>query len=700
VRVHACGVNFRDTLVGLGAYPGAPAPLGAECAGVVDEVGPGVSGLAVGDRVACVVQGCFATHAIVRAELAAPIPDGVRFDIAAAIPIAFLTADIGLNRLAGMRRGDRVLIHAATGGVGLAALALAQRVGAEVFATAGSPEKRDYLRRRGVAHVFNSRSLDYADQILSATAGEGVRIALNSLTGRFVGETLRTLSQGGVLLELGKREIWTPQQVADVRPDIRYHVFDAGTMAEAEPELFQQSTREILSATARGDILPLPIEIRPLVDVREALRHMAQAQHIGKIVLAPGPAPQPAMRADGSYLVTGGLGGIGLQTAEWLVANGVRRLTIAGRSAPGENARSVIEKLEQAGARVRVALLEISDRDEMRDLLADITRDAPLRGIVHAAGVPANGLVRTLDTQALQEARRGKVVGAQVLRSLTQGMPLDFVALCSSAAGLFGASGQGAYAAANAELETLAVQWRGDGAPVVCIAWGPWAESGMFAGSSAQVQEGWRVRGLVPMSNRRAIAALDQALSSWNANVVAATVNWPRVFANAPPDASNALFADFVPKTQTASAPPPAAGGNLVQLRSLPAGLRQVALMDMLAKQARIVLDLPGDAPVPPSAPLEQLGLDSLMAVELRNQFARLGGVPLPATLCFDHPTLDALADRLAEVWKLRPVAVADWQRSGEDNDVEAISDAEAEKMLEAELASLSADSEHARRAG
>jgi acyl transferase domain-containing protein/NADPH:quinone reductase-like Zn-dependent oxidoreductase/NAD(P)-dependent dehydrogenase (short-subunit alcohol dehydrogenase family) len=700
VRVHACGVNFRDTLVGLGAYPGAPAPLGGECAGVVDEVGPGVTGLAVGDRVACLVQGCFATHAIVRAELATPIPDGLRFDTAAAIPIAFLTADIGLNRLAGMRRGDRVLIHAATGGVGLAALTLAQRVGAEVLATAGSPEKRDYLRHRGVAHVFNSRSLDYADQILSATAGEGVRIALNSLTGRFVGETLRTLSPGGVLLELGKREIWTPQQVGAMRPDVRYHIFDAGTMAEAEPELFQQSTRDILSATARGEVPSLPIDVRPLVGVREALRHMAQAQHIGKIVLMPDPAPQLTIRADGSYLVTGGLGGIGLQTAEWLVANGARRLTIAGRSGPSENARAVIEKLELAGASVRVALLDISDRNEMHALLADITRDAPLRGIVHAAGVPANGLVRTLDTTALQEARRGKVVGAQTLRSLTRGMPLDFVVLCSSAAGLFGASGQGAYVAANAELETLAVQWRREGAPVVCIAWGPWAESGMFATSSAQVREGWRARGLTPMSNRRSVAALEQALATWNANVVAAAVNWPKVFANEQADRSNSLFADFVPQAQTPSVPAPASGSNLVHLRSLPAGLQRSALMDMLAKQARTVLDLPGDAPVPPSVPLEQVGLDSLMAVELRNQFARLGGVPLPATLCFDHPTLDALADRLAEVWKLRPLLVTDWHEASEDNDIEAISDAEAESMLEAELASLSADSAHGRRAG
>jgi NADPH:quinone reductase-like Zn-dependent oxidoreductase len=698
VRVHAVGVNFRDTLVGLGAYPGAPAPLGGECAGVVDEIGPGVTNLAVGDRVACLVQGCFATHAIVRSELAAPIPDGLRFDIAATIPIAFLTADIGLNRLAGMRPGDRILIHAATGGVGLAALTLAQRVGAEVFATAGSPEKRDYLRHRGVTHVFDSRSLDYADKILSATGGEGVHIALNSLTGRFVGETLRTLSPDGVLLELGKREIWTPQQVAAARPDVRYHVFDAGEMAEARPELFQQTAMEVLSATARGEISPLPIDVRPLGSAKEALRHMAQAKHIGKIVLIPKTAPELPIRADSSYLITGGLGGIGLQTAKWLVAKGAQYLTLAGRTAPSEATRGAIAKLELAGARVQVALLDISDRDRMSALIADMSRDAPMRGIVHAAGVAANGLVGTLDTATLQEARRGKVIGAQTLRSLTRGTPLDFVVLCSSAAGLFGASGQGAYAAANAELEALAVQWRREGGPVVCIAWGPWAEHGMFAASPAQVQEGWRARGLTPMSDGRAIAALEQTLAAGTAHAVAAAIDWPSVFANEQTDRSSSLFADFAPKTQTPSAPSAAADSDLARLRNLPAGLQRSALVEVLAKLARVVLDLPINAPLPPSVPLKQQGLDSLMAVELRNQYARLGGVPLPVTLSFDYPTLDALADRLTTIWKLRPSPLVNGLNAIDEGDVEGIDDAEAEAMLEAELASLSSDATPERR--
>ena len=701
VRVRASGLNFRDTLVALGAYPGAPAPFGGECAGIVEEIGSGVEGFAVGDRVVCLAQGCLATHSIVRADLAAKIPDGVRFDVAATVPVAFLTADIGFNRLAGMKRCDRVLIHAATGGVGLAALALAQRIGAEIFATAGSPEKRDYLRHRGVTHVFDSRSLGFADEVLAATNGEGVRIALNSLTGQFVGATLRALAPGGTLLELGKREIWTPQQVAAVRPDISYHVFDAGVMAEADPSLFQQMTRDILPSIVQGTVAPSPIDVYSLDEASDALRRMAQARHIGKIVLTPEPeSTQPTVRADGSYLITGGFGGIGLKAAEWLVKNGARHLTLAGRSAPGEGARKVIASLERAGAQIRTSLLDISDHDKMRLLLADIADEAPLRGIIHAAGIAADGLVQNLNASAIHDAQRGKLGGAKILRALTRGMPLDFVVLCSSAAGLFGSQGQGAYAATNAELEVLALQWRREGAPVVSVAWGPWAEGGMFAAASRQAQETWRARGLTPMSDRRAIAALEQVLASGHAHAVAAVIDWPKVFAQAPEGWNGSLFSNFASKAETSFPQPAVSNNELARLRALRGGLQRPALIDVLARRVRIVLDLPEDVPMAAAVPLKQLGLDSLMAVELRNHLARLGGVPLPATLAFDHPTLDALADRLSVVWALDSMPPPDGPDISIANDVDVMSDAEAEAILEAELATLSATSARERRTG
>jgi len=697
LRVLAAGLNFRDTLVALGAYPGGQAVFGGECAGVVEAVGPGARGFAVGDRVASLAQGCLATHAIVRADLSAPIPDGLTFAAAAAAPVAFLTADIGLRRLARLQPGERVLIHAATGGVGVAALALARAAGAEIFTTAGSPEKRAWLRALGIAHVFDSRSLDFADQILAATGGEGVRVVLNSLTGRFVAASLRALAPDGIFLELGKREIWTPQEVAAARPDVGYHVFDAGEMAEADPALFQSAVGEALAAVASGAMAASPLETRPLDGVQAALRRMAQARHIGKIVLTPaaGPADAPAVRVDGAYLVTGGFGGVGLQAAAWLVARGARDLVLASRSAPGEAALAAVAELERAGASVRTASLDICDADAVRGLLAGLA--APLRGIVHTAGVAADGLIRDLDAAHLSEARRGKVEGARVLRALTRGLPLDFVILCSSAAGLFGALGQGAYVAANAELEALAAQWRREGSPAVAVAWGPWAEGGMFAAASTQAQAAWRARGLSPMDADQAFGALERVLAGADAQAVVAEVDWTRAFAAELPTRSRALFSAFAPRAAAAATPRAEAEGDLARLRALPASLRRGALVEALAARARVVLDLPPDAPLPPAAPLKDFGLDSLMAVELRNHLARMGGASLPATLAFDHPTLDALADHLGVVWALVAVQAPKPAAPAAD-DLGDLSDAEAEAMLAAELEMLGAGAPQGRR--
>jgi acyl transferase domain-containing protein/NADPH:quinone reductase-like Zn-dependent oxidoreductase/NAD(P)-dependent dehydrogenase (short-subunit alcohol dehydrogenase family) len=688
VRVRAVGLNFRDALVALGAYPGGPAPMGAECAGIVEAVGPGVGGFSVGDRVACLAQGCLATQAIVRADLATLIPDSLGFAAAAAVPVAFSTADIGFRHFAGLQAGDRVLIHAATGGVGLAAVALAQRAGAEIFATAGTPEKRAYLRKLGVTQVFDSRALDFADQILAATDGQGVRVALNSLTGKFVGATLRALAKDGVLLELGKREVWTPQEVAAARPDVAYHLFDAGEMAEADPSLYQGVAVDVLAAMAAGRMAPSVIEVHPLSAAQPTLRRMAQARHMGKLVLAPPATAEDTaiVRADGAYLITGGFGGIGLQTASWLISRGAQHITLAGRGEPNDEVRQSIANLQQGGATISTARLDIAEQDAVAALLAQIRAERPLRGIVHAAGTPGNGLMRDLDADTVASARRGKVEGARVLRALTTGAELDFVVLCSSAAGLFGASGQGAYAAANAELEAIARQWRRDGARVIAVAWGPWADAGMFAAMSSQAQAAWRARGLTPMPAARAFAALEAALAAEEPLAVAAVVDWQQVFGGEIADRVRGLFSAFAPKDDGRAATRPAAENDLGRLRALPAGLQRPALIEALAKRARAVLDLAPNAPLPPSEPLKAHGLDSLMAVELRNQLARLGGMPLPVTLAFDYPTLDALAARLAIVWGM---SAAPPSSPALDADLDEMSDNEAEALLAAELESM-----------
>jgi acyl transferase domain-containing protein len=688
VRVRAAGVNFRDTLVALGAYAGEPI-LGAECAGIVEAVGAGVVGFARGDRVAGLAPGCLATHALMRADLAVRLPDYVRFDTAAALPVTSVTAHIALRHFAELKSGDRVLIHAATGGVGLAAVALACRAGAEVFATAGSHQKRAFLRNMGVRHVFDSRTMDFADEIRTATGGEGVRIALNSLTGRFVGATLQTLEPEGMLLELGKREIWTSEEAAAVRPDVRYHVFDAGTMAEAEPSLFRTAMQDALDALARREMSCPPLETQSLTETPAVLRRMANARHIGKLVLTVGADDSDAVpvHADADYLITGGLGGVGLQAAAWLIRRGARRLTLIGRSAPSAQASAAIADLEKTGATVRTLQFDLSDAAPLRALMDEI--GATLRGIFHAAGILADGLVLNLDGEAVDAARSGKVEGAHALRKEARGALLDFVVLCSSAAGLFGGQGQGAYAAANAELEALAQEWRSDGVNVVSVAWGPWAEGGMFVGATQGAQAAWRARGLVPMSSARAFTALDRLLAREEGHAIIADIDWDRVLAQDGEGTAQPIFADMMSRVVRATAAP-RPDLAVAELRKLPPGLQESELVKLLARHVRTLLELPEDAVLSPALALKEIGLDSLLAVELRNQLARLGGTPLPATLAFDHPTLEALASHLSTVWDLAsdPTSAATTAR---DSSIDDMSDDEAVALLESELEMLSA---------
>ena len=341
IRVAAAGVNFRDALMAVGMYPGTPVAPGVECAGTVEAVGPGVEGLEVGARVFGCAQASQATHALARADMISITPDALSDISAAALPSAYLTADIGLRKLASMQAGDRVLIHAATGGVGLAAVALAQRAGAEIYATAGSSAKRTLLEQMGIEHVYDSRSLDYADQILEATNGEGVRIALNSLTGAFVGATLRALAPGGILLELGKREIWSSEQVSAVRPDVKYLVYDTGRLLEDDFTLFETFVRDLVPAICAGDLPVLPTKVWPMNRAAEAYAWMAQARHTGKIVLTP-PAEQPRIRKGATYLITGGLGGLGLLERRlarpaWCATAPTRRTNSAKRGRTSEN---------------------------------------------------------------------------------------------------------------------------------------------------------------------------------------------------------------------------------------------------------------------------------------------------------------------------------------------------------------------------
>jgi NADPH:quinone reductase-like Zn-dependent oxidoreductase len=468
LRVHATGLNFRDVLNALGAYPGDPGPLGNECAGTVTAVGEDVEQFGVGDEVVSMVDRSFATYAIAPAALTVRKPAEISFVEAATVPVAFLTAAYALQTLGHIRKGDRVLIHAVTGGVGMAAVQIARLAGAEIIGTAGSSAKRELARALGVHHVADSRSLSFEAEVQRVTGGQGVDIVLNSLSDDFIPASLRVLRSGGRFIEIGKKGIWSATEVARQFPGIEYHALYLGEIAAAQPDLVRGMLEDILSKIASKELQALPRRVFPIERAQEAFRFMAQGHHTGKLVITQ---RQPVAVSDrATYLISGGLGGLGLACAQWLAGLGARHLVLLSRRAPNEVARAKIAELETQGVEVFVAPVDVADGESVRTLLADAARRMPpLRGILHAAGSVDDGLLTEQSWSRFERVMAPKVRGALNLHEMTRSAPLDFFVMFSSGAAVLGSPGQSNYAAANSFLDSLAYVRLANGRPALSV---------------------------------------------------------------------------------------------------------------------------------------------------------------------------------------------------------------------------------------
>jgi len=702
LRVLSAGINFRDVLTVLQMYPGPTPPIGIECAGVVIEVGSAVDTLRLGDRVFGFAPASLATEAVAPAAFLARIPDGIRAEDAAGIAIAFLTAHYGVHHLAGVRSGQRILVHAAAGGVGLAAVQLAQRCGAEIFATAGSEAKRDLLRRLGVTHVMDSRTLAFADQVLAETGGKGVDVVLNALSGEFIPAGLRILAPGGCFLELGKRGVWTAEAVAEIRPDVAYHPYDLGALAQSDHTLLQPMYESILAALADGSLRPLPVTVFPLARVADALRYMAQARHVGKVVVqaaaddaSRGRSTAVSISVAATYWIAGGLGALGLDTADWLIRSGARYLILTGRDAPRAAAALRIRDFERRGASVRVFQADAADGDQAQSILQEIDRAMPpLRGVVHAAGVLHDAVLTNQRWDDAREVLRGKVHGAWLLHTLTRDLPLDFFILYSAAGVVLGAPGQGLYPAANAELDALARFRHRLGLKALSVAWGRWSGAGMAFDLANHGHDVWKARGLREIDPVEGFVQLQRLLADHTPYGAVIPIDWRQFLRQLPSEADRDFFAAVVPAEAGSRETARSSDAVTVseRLRALPSGLRGSALLAHLTDRVRALLGLDGDAAVSPKVPLKEIGLDSLMAVEMRNILVRSGGKPLPTTLLFDHPTLDALSACLGREWRLddggEPVTEPADRRfaTSEINQLAELSEEQAEALLAAEL--------------
>ncbi|KKC02843.1 type I polyketide synthase [Mycobacterium nebraskense] len=653
VAVAAVGVNFRDVLVALGMYPGG-GQLGAEGAGVVVEVGPGVAGLAVGDAVMGLL-GVVGSEAVVDQRLVTPVPAGWSLATAAGVPVVFLTALYGLSVLAGLRAGERVLVHAATGGVGMAAVQLARYWGAEVFATA-SRGKWDTLRAMGFDddHIGDSRTLDFEEKFSTATGGAGVDVVLNSLAGEFTDASLRLLAPGGRFIEMGKTDVRDPHVIAEQYRGAQYRAFD---LLEAGADRTAAMLAQIVELLRAGALAPLPLKTFDVRCAPAAYRFVSQARHIGKVALTIPSGPGALLSgcgglAGGSVVITGGTGMAGSALARHLVDRyGVAHVVLASRAGAGAaGVAELVDGLREAGAGVSVVACDVADRDAVAAMLAQIPAQYPLRGVVHAAGVLDDGLVLSLTPDRVDAVLRAKVDGAWHLHELTRDLDLSAFVVFSSMAGIVGTPGQANYAAANSFLDGLVAYRRAHGIAGLSLAWGLWEQASAMTAHLGERDKARMSRiGIAPLSTEEALESFDAAMLVDAPVLMAARLDRVALSDNAaglPPLLSELAarttrrVVDDVDTTALMT-------GLTARLHGLTPEARQRELVDLVCGNAATVLGLPNPADINAGRAFQDLGFDSLTAVELRNRLKTATGLTLSPTLIFDYPTPAVLAGHL-----------------------------------------------------
>ncbi|MBM7815047.1 type I polyketide synthase [Saccharothrix algeriensis] len=654
VAVRAAALNYRDVMQATGLLParsygstGEHAP-GLECAGVVSGVGPGVTGFAVGDRVAGLAPGALASEVTAPAHALVRVPGSLTDAEAATMPVAFATVAHGLGALARLEPGETVLVHGGAGGVGLAALQYARACGATVVATAGSPAKRRLLRALGVEHVFDSRGLEFADGVRRITGGRGVDVVLNSLAGPALVRSLELLRPGGRFVELGRRDMYEDNALP-LRPflaDLSFFAFDLSAAA-ADPALAARVLAGARDAVAGRAFRPLPHAVHPAGRVAEAFRQLQHSHHVGKVVVAfdpdaepvvvQGPPAPPALDPGGTYLVTGGLGGFGAATARWLADRGARHLALVGRrGADSPEAPALLAELAARGVRARAHAADVADPAALRRVLAAL--DPPLRGVVHAAMHLDDAPLAELDDERFRAVLAPKLGGAVVLDELTRDLDLDLFLLHSSVSALVGNPRQAPYAAANLFLEALVRQRRARGLPGTAVAWGVLGEAGYVARNG--LAPAMAAAGLAAIGTGEALAALDEVVGAAEPVVRVGRTDWARLGALLP-----------AVRGPRFGAPARSAGDTREELVDRLAALRPqqavAALAGQLARLLGEVLRM-DPAEVDPHRGLADYGVDSLLAAELLVAVRRRFGVEVPPLAMTRHD--GTLADLAALV--------------------------------------------------
>ena len=647
VALSAIAANFRDVMIALGLYPDPDAVMGIEGSGVVveTETASGEGRFAVGDRVVGLFPDGTGTIAITDQRLLVKVPAGWSHTAAATTSVVFATAYYALVDLAAVKPGQRVLVHAATGGVGMAAVQLARHFGLEVFATA-SRGKWDTLRSMGFDddHISDSRSLEFEEKFRAATGGRGVDLVLDSLSGDFVDASLRLVAAGGMFLEMGKTDVRDPETVDRDHPGVRYRAFD---LFESGPERIAQMLDELAALFGDDVLRPLPVTRFDVRRAPAALRYLSQARHVGKVVMT-----MPDAWVAGTVLITGATGMAGSALARHVVTrHGARNLVLVSRrglDAPG--AAELMTELTAAGAQVQVVACDAADREALAKVLADIPVQRPLSGVIHAAGVLDDAVISSLTPERVDAVLRAKVDAAWNLHELTRDLDVSAFVMFSSMAGLAGASGQANYAAANAFLDGLAVRRRTQGLPAISLAWGLWDQASAMTGALGAADRARFGRdGIVAMSSGEALELMDTALIVDEPFLLPAHIDLAALRVKFDAGTLPPMFVDLINapsrrQVDDSLAAAKSKSALLQRLEGLPEDEQQAVVLDLVRTNIATVLGNSSPETIDPDLAFQELGFDSLTAVEMRNRLKSATGLALSPTLIFDYPNSAALA--------------------------------------------------------
>jgi polyketide synthase 12 len=645
VALSAIAANFRDVMIALGLYPDPEAIMGIEASGVVIETASQDGRFAVGDRVMGLFPDGTGTIARTDQRLLVKVPPGWSHTAAATASVVFATANYALVDLAGAKPGQRVLVHAAAGGVGMAAVQLARHIGLEVFATA-SRGKWDTLRAMGFDddHISDSRSLEFEEKFRAVTGGRGMDIVLDSLSGDFVDASLRLMAPGGVFLEMGKTDIRDPEVVARDHSGVRYRAFD---LFEAGPDRIAQMLDELAAMFGEDVLRPLPVTRFDVRRAPAALRYLSQARHVGKVVMT-----MPDAWTAGTVLITGATGMAGSAVARHVVTrHGARNLVLVSRrglDAPG--AAELVAELSAAGAHVEAVACDAADREALAKVIAEIPMQRPLTGVIHAAGVLHDAVVTSLTPDRIESVLRSKVDAAWNLHELTRELDVSAFVMFSSIAGLAGASGQANYAAGNSFLDGLAAHRRAHGLPAISLGWGLWDQaSAMTGGLGAADRARFGRDGIVAMSSDQALELMDTALIVDEPFMLPAHIDLAALRVKFDAGTLPPMFVDLINaptrrQVDDSLAAAKSKSALLQRLEGLPEDEQQAILLDLVRANIATVLGSASPEAIHPDRAFQELGFDSLTAVEMRNRLKAATGLALSPTLIFDYPNSAALA--------------------------------------------------------